>query len=124
MPRPEILTAHRVVATPAALDAHVWHKKATILRLAPDEMLIIGSPPSIDDPAVIVEEEDGFCGVWLDRPEAADWLEREAEWTLPPEESELAQGMAAGLPVKVWPDNDRVLVITRTSLMAELERRL
>lgn len=58
----------------------------------------------------------------MERWALEEWLEREAEW--PPPDRGLAQGMAAGLPVKVWMGDERALLLTRGSLAAELEERL
>lgn len=123
MPVPEILAGVRVVASPADLDAATWPAGATTLRLAPDELLVLGTDRvEVADPHALVEVEEGFSALSLSRSELAGWMEREAEWSLPQLGS--AQGMAAGLPVKVWAEGERALLLTRSSLAAELERRL
>lgn len=126
MPVPEALEAVRAVATPDALDAAVWPPGCTVLRTAPDEALVLGSRDreaiTLDDPQALLEVELGVCGVWMERAALEDWLEREAEWTAPAQG--LAQGAAAGLPVKIWVEGDTALVVTRASLARELEERL
>ncbi len=125
MPVPEPLVAWRAIAEPAALDAATWPSEAVVLRIAPDEVLVIGEPGfDIGDPYAIVEPEDGFCAVTMDRARLEAWLARTAEWTLPKGDRYFAQGSAAGLPVKVWVEGDRGLLITRASLAHDLEERL
>lgn len=123
MPAVEIRPGVRVVASPAALQSATWPPGAVALPVAPDEVLVLGSDRvTVDDPHALVEVELGFCAVEMERAVLAEWMSREAEWGLP--ESGFAQGMAAGLPVKVWVWGRRALLLTRASLAAELERRL
>lgn len=125
MPGPEPLTAWRMVASPAALDAASWPTGTTVLRIAPDEVLVVGeSVTPVDDPYALIEPEDGFCAVEMDRSVLEAWLVRAAEWRPPSSETYFTQGSAAGLPVKVWVDGDRALLITRASLARDLEERL
>jgi len=125
VPAPETLVAWRAVADPAALDEAPWPHDATVLRIAPDEVLIVGAGRvDIDDPHAIVEQEEGFCAVVMTRSELETWLARTAEWRLPSGDSWFTQGSAAGLPVKVWVDGDRALLITHASLARDLEERL
>jgi hypothetical protein len=113
----------RVVASPQDLDGAIWPAHATVLRLAADEVLVLDvDQVAVADPHALVEVEEGYCGVGMERPMLEAWLGQEAEWSLPP--SGFAQGMAAGLPVKVWVEGDRALLLTRASLAAELEQRL
>ncbi|MFP3913387.1 MAG: hypothetical protein ACLFWM_00800 [Actinomycetota bacterium] len=124
MPEPEIRPGVRVVAAPHALDAAVWPEHGLGLRIAPDELLVLGveevEVPA--DPQALVEVEAGVCGVEMTRPALERWMAREADWPLPSEG--LAQGMAAGLPVKVWVQGEAGLVLTSASLAAELGIRL
>lgn len=123
MPAVEHLSGLRVVASPTSLNAAAWPAEATVLRLAPDEALVLGTDRvDVPDPNALVELETGICGVEMDSPALARWMEREAEW--PPPSVGFAQGMAAGLPVKVWVGDESSLLITRGSLARELEERL
>lgn len=123
MPAVEAFSGLRVVASPAALDRAAWPGGATVLRLAADEALLLRAERvDVADPHALVELETGLCGVEMERAALEEWLEREAEWQAP--DSGLAQGMAAGLPVKVWIGDGRALLLTRGSLAAELEKRL
>ena len=125
MPAPEQLVAWRVAADPASLDAAEWPAEVTVLRIAPDEALVLGAAPvEVGDPYAIVEPEEGFCAVAMSRAELEAWIARNAEWALPEGDRVFAQGGAAGLPVKVWVDGDRALLITRASLSRDLEERL
>lgn len=125
VPGPEIIPAQRVVAEPGALDSATWPSSAIVMRLAPDEALVVGgSVPSLDDPHAIIEPEEGFVGVELGRAEVREWMAREAEWDIPAEGPCFAQGMVAGLPVKIQADGDRALIVTRASLRHDLGERL
>lgn len=95
------------------------------MRMAPDEVLLVGgSVPSLDDPHALIQPEEGFVGVELGRARVREWMAREAEWEIPDEGPCFAQGMVAGLPVKIRADGDRTLVITRASLRHDLGERL
>lgn len=123
MPAVETFSGLRVVASPAALDGAAWPAGATVLRLAADEALVLGTDRvDVADPHALVELETGLCGAQMERGALEEWLEREAEW-LPPV-SGVGQGMAAGLPVKVWMGDEAALLLTRGSLAAELQERL
>ena len=125
MPAPEILPAYRIVAAPEVLDHTTWPDSSIVMRLAPDEVLLVGTQaPHIDDPYAIVEAETGFVGAEMTRLDLDAWFRREAEWDLPNMDNFFRQGMAAGLPVKIWVNGDRAIVATRTSLRHELEARL
>lgn len=134
MPALERFTGTRIVALPQAIDAAVWPERALVFRLAPDEVLVsaVVNATAVDDAHAIVELETGFSAVWLDRVTAIDVLERECDWELPvgigqcgnPERPIFAQGLVAGLPVKVWFERDRVLFIVASAFAADLMERL
>lgn len=119
----ERFTATRIVALPEALDAARWPDGALAFRLAPDEVLVTAAVPAaaIDDVHAIVERETGFSGVWVDREGAIDFLERECDWEL---RQAYAQGLVAGLPVKVWFEDERVLFMVASPFAADLMERL
>ena len=122
----ERLNATRIVATPAAIDAASWPMGALAFRLAPDEVLVTASTPAgvIDDAHAIVERETGFSAVWVDSAQAIDFLERECDWELPRERPAFAQGMVAGLPLKMWFEQDRVLMVVASPYAIDLAERL
>lgn len=118
--------AIRVVASPAALDGCRWPSETTVLRLAADEALALTDRPAtdLDDPYAIVERETGFAVARLDWAEAARILEHECRWEPPRRRPALAQGAVAEIPVHLWLEQDRVLLVTRSAFAAELEERL
>lgn len=123
MPAPEMLDAIRVVATPDAIAS--LESDGTVLQVAADEALVLDATDvAVDDPHAITTADDGFVGVQMDRAAVTDWCEREADWPLPELVSYFVQGMVAGLAVKIWMNGDTALVMCRTSLAAELEKRL
>ena len=122
----ERLNATRIVATPAAIDTAVWPQGALVLRLAPDEVLVTAPVivGGVDDPHAIVERETGFSAVWVDNYLAMDFLERECDWELPRPRPAFAQGLVAGLPLKLWFEQDRVLMVVASPFAADLAERL
>ena len=126
MPALERFTGTRVVALPRAIDAAAWPEGTLAFRLAPDEVMVTPAVnvTAVDDPHAIVELETGFSAVWLDHVAAIDLLERECDWELPQERPAFAQGLVAGLPVKLWFERDRVLFIVASPLAADLTERL
>lgn len=133
----ERLNGTRIVALPKALDRAHWPEGALVFRLAPDEVLVTAAVEraAVPDPHAIVERETGFSSVWLDRVAAIDFLERECDWELPggigqwgngsaADRPALAQGIVAGLPVKLWFERDRVLFIVASPFAADLAERL
>ena len=126
MPALERLLATRIVALPQAINAAVWPEGTLVFRLAPDEVLVTPAVhvTAVDDPHAIVLLETGFSVVWLDHVAAIDLLERECDWELPQERPAFAQGLVAGLPVKIWFERDRVLFIVASPLAADLTERL
>jgi hypothetical protein len=123
---PDRFTGTHIVSTREAIDAAVWPDGALVLRLAPDEVLAstVVNSTAVDDPHAIVELETGFFSVWLDHAAAIDVLERECDWELPQERPAFAQGIVAGLPMKLWFERDRVLFIVPSPFAADLMERL
>ncbi|MEO6222485.1 MAG: hypothetical protein ABIP90_04490 [Vicinamibacterales bacterium] len=131
------LIGTRIVALPEAIDSAVWPKGALVFRLAADEVLVTAEvgAAAIGDPHAIVELETGFSSVWLPPDAAIDFLERECDWELPRGvrqwgndpgvyRAAFAQGLVAGLPVKVWFERDRVLLIVASPFAMDLMERL
>ena len=126
MRAPERLALIHVVARPSALDSTVWAEDAVVLRIAPDEVLALTtSVPRIEgDPHAIIRTDEGYAGLWLSAGEAAEFLSRACEWEPPRHRPAFAQGAVAGLPVKLWLAQDRVLVLVPAPYAADLEERL
>ena len=118
--------ATRIVATPAALEAARWPAKALALRLASDEMLVTAPVPadSIADPHAIVVPDASFAGGWVEAEAALDFLARACEWKLPAARPAFAQGAVAGLPLKLWLEETRVLFLVPAPYASDLEERM
>jgi hypothetical protein len=120
-----MISARRVAANPAALDGAAWPAGSLVLRIASDDVLIIGDGVlGVTDPHAIVDEESGFAGIWMPADEAEAFLAAECAWALPPARPAFAQGMVAGLPLKLWLESDRVLLVVPVTLAHELAARL
>ncbi len=124
MPVPDVIHGIRIVAEPTAIDRMVWPEGTQPVRIAPDDVFVIGAAVvEVDDVHAIVEPESMFAGLWIDRSFAVEWVQHNAEWLLPDHDG-VAQGMVAALPVKILVDGDRALVMVPVSLAHELEARL
>ncbi len=129
-PRLRPLEATRAAAAPAALDALTadppWPGDALAMRIAADELLVT-APPDFEvagDPHAIVERETGFSCVWLDAADTAAFLNRECDWKRPVARPTLAQGAVAGIPVKLWFETGRTLLLAPAPFAAAFQRRL
>jgi hypothetical protein len=126
----EHVDATRIVATPEALDAVIWPRGVLAMRIAPDEALVITEGDHeiardiVKDPHAIVEYDAGCAGAWVAADEALAFLERACEWELPRERPAFAQGAVADLPMKLWLEEDRVLLIVPAPYATDLEERL
>ena len=123
--------AHRVVAAPEVLDAASWPEWSDILRLAPDEVLVIHEDgadvvtPIVDDSHAIVELEAGFMETWWDQGEFEQLVRPHIDWAIPAARPALAQGLVAGVPCKVVFESDGgVRLLCLTAHVHELEARL
>ncbi len=120
---PELVTATRIAASPAALDALALGAETVALRLAPDDLLVLADvSPGVADPDAIVLADAGWAGAWIDPAAATALVARHADWPLPA--AGLAQGALAGVPVKVFTAAGRTLVLVPAAFRAELEERL
>jgi hypothetical protein len=123
------IAATRIVATPAALDAADIPQSSLTLRFAADELFV--TPPLQDesiilahDPHAIVISEGGFAGTWLDNETAVDFLQRHCTWELPNGRPAFAQGAVAGIPTKLWLEEERVLLIVPAPYAEEFSERM
>jgi len=122
VPARESLRGQHVVSDPAVIDALVaaLPGRATALRFAPDELLVLGASIHLDDPHSIVEDETGYVAITVDRAVA----ERHIEWPLPAA-GEGAQGSIAGVPSKLsWLPDGRAWIVTYVAYADELATRL
>ncbi len=122
----ERLTAMRIAATPAALDAVRWPDGAIVLRVAPDEVVVLAdcSAVSIADPHAIVVADTSLFGLWMAANPALAWLARECDWEWPSARPAIGQGAVAGLPITLWFERDRVLFVVPGPFAADFEERL
>ena len=104
MPAPEPLRGWRVVARPEALDALERAGLGTALRLAPDDLLLIGpgAAPAVDDGDAIVVPDAGFVAWSLDGAALRSVMDEHVDWELPSGHPALAQGLVAAVPAKLW----------------------
>ncbi|CAN5424092.1 hypothetical protein BH20CHL6_BH20CHL6_09880 [soil metagenome] len=125
MPALETLPGLRVVASPAALDAASWSEGAIVLRFAPDDAFALGAEEiKVADEHAIVAPESGYMGTWLTADELSDRVVPHIEWPLPSGRPALAQGLIAGVPAKLWLDDDRALLLCAAAYAHELAERL
>ena len=121
----ERLEATRIVAVPRALDEVECPDGGHLVRLAPDDLLVIPPLERVDvaDPHAMVEPETGFSAAWFDRSELAR-LQAVSTWEFPRRRPAFAQGHLAGIPVKMLFDGGGVRVLVPTVLAHHLEERL
>ncbi|MGI8517488.1 MAG: hypothetical protein ACR2ME_03965 [Acidimicrobiia bacterium] len=116
----EPLEATRVVARPDTLDAARLNPDALLLRLAPDDVLVIGGGVQVEDPFAIVVPDSGWVAWRIGEDQLREALVGLCAFEIHPG---FNQGMVAGLPAKVWIDGDRSLVIVAAVYAAEFEER-
>ena len=125
MRAPEPIPALRVVATPQDLDDLTWTDDVAALRLAPDELLLVGAATvQIAGEHVIVVDEAGFVGWWLTLDELNVAVVPHVDWPFPTSRPALAQGLIAGVPAKLWLAEDRALLLCAAAYAHELTERL
>ncbi|MCA9897327.1 MAG: hypothetical protein KC433_04010 [Anaerolineales bacterium] len=129
MPKLNRIAATRIVATPTALDSADVPQSSLALRFAADELFI--TPPLQDesiitahDPHAILIREGGFAGTWLPATEAAEFLARNCEWEMPNGRPAFAQGAVAGIPTKLWLEDEQVLFIVPAPYAHDFAERL
>ena len=89
----EPLTGLRVVASPEALSRAAWPDAVAVLRIAPDDVLVIGTTTiGVNDPDAIVVAETGFVGCWLTMEDVERDVLPHVDWDLPEARPAVAQG--------------------------------
>ena len=127
MPAVDLLPvrATRVVAASDAVDGAVTLPGAIVLRLAPDEALVLGDGAvTVTDPHGLVCSDNGWSAATLTWFAFDRTVAPHVEWHLPTARPTLAQGRIAGVPAKLWLEHDRVLLLTATVYADELADRL
>lgn len=102
MPVRDAPPAIRVIATVSALDATQWPRAGAILRLAPDEVLVLDPRepmPEIADPHAIVFDDEGWVRYRTTREDGVELMAQLADWPTP--ETGFAQGRVGGIATKV-----------------------
>jgi hypothetical protein len=113
----------RVVAQPEAIDAILMPADGEMLRIAPDDAIVVGAVAlTVNDPFAIVEHEHAFVH-WRLTPAEFAPITDHIEWPLPTP-GLLGQGLIAGVPAKIVIGNDHVLLVVSASLAHELAERL
>lgn len=124
MRAPEPLHALRAVAAPEVLDELVLADDHPVLRLAPDDVLVIGAASVQVSGEHLVVDEAGFVGWWLTPDELTRAVVPHLDWPLPAARPALAQGLVAGVPAKLWLAEDRALLLCAAAYAHELEERM
>ncbi len=124
MRAPERLPALRVVGALEALDEVTAPDGQPVLRVAPDELLVIGAASVEVTGEHLVVDEAGFVGWWLTPEEVREQVLPRVDWPLPTARPALAQGLVAGVPAKLWLTEDRALLLCAAAYAHELEERL
>jgi hypothetical protein len=120
---PEPIPGTRIVGTPDVLDQVRVPVDHPVLRFASDEVFVLGDFRWTGFESVLQEDERGFVGWWLTPNETAHVLHH-VEWPLPGERPALAQGLVAGVPARLWLDDDRALLLVHAAYAHELVARL
>ena len=125
LPAALALVGRHVVATAESLETATYPIGALVLRLAPDDVLIVGDGPlQVDDPHAIIEDERGLVALTFSWPDFDVVVAPFVDWSLPLQRPVLAQGYVAAIPTKLWLEVDRVLLITHAAYAVELIGRL
>jgi sarcosine oxidase gamma subunit len=124
------------MASPEGLDALHVTRSLTALRVAPDELLLVGRPASAarivaaaaktlqgsDDDALVMDVTDGWTVWTLGGDDAHEAFERLSMLELPA--GGVVQGDVARLPVKVVVDGARLHLAVPSSWAAYLRERI
>ena len=124
MRAPDPHPALRVVASPEALDGLSLPDERPMLRLAPDDLMVIGAASVEVSGDHLVVDETGFVGWWLTPEELREQVVPHVDWPLPTTRPALAQGLVAGVPAKLWLAEDRALLLCAAAYAHELQERL
>lgn len=124
MRAPEPMPGTRLVVSPTVLDGMEWPPGSVAVMLAADELFLLGNFMAVfgTEPSII-EPESGFVGWWLTHAELTA-VAHHADWPLPMERPAVAQGLIAGVPVRLWLGEDRTLLLVQTAYAHELSERL
>jgi hypothetical protein len=125
VPAFEHAPAWRIVATPAALDAFAPPAGTLVLRIAPDDVLLVGDVPEapvVDDPHAIVVPDAGWSAASFSWAVVERKVQPITEWHIP--SRGLSQGSVGFVASKVLATEDGVRIFCQTAYAHELEERL
>jgi hypothetical protein len=116
-----------VLASEAACDAISAPAGATLCRVAPRELLLVGvvsaGDVSVEEPGAIVEDvTDGWAAFELAGDDAPEAFARLSEFELPDEG--FAQGEVARIAAKILAEPGRLTILVPAMLGAFLEERI
>lgn len=119
----EVVNGLRIVTTQDAIDA-LMSEGLDIIRLAPDEALLLGdlTEIDIDDRWAIVEADTSFSAIYTDVTTASVFLARTSELSVGPDAS-VIRGLAAGLALTVRRTGDHCSLLVPTPFAHELAER-
>jgi hypothetical protein len=120
---PEPVTATRIVASAEVLNGMTLPDTLGALRIATDELFVLGSFMVATAEPTIIEAEAGFVGWWLSEHELAEVVHH-VEWAVPNTRPVLLQGLIAGVPAKLWLTEDRSLLLCAAAYAHEIVERL
>ena len=121
--------AVRIVALPAALDAFSAPPHKLMIRVAPDEIMLLHTALAevvfAGDEHAILEAEFGFSVIGLSWAEFEQSVRPLIEWRVPSAGFPcLAQGLVGFVPAKLWFTADGVRIIVATSFAETLLERM
>jgi hypothetical protein len=116
-----------VLASEVACDGVAAPSGASLCRVAPREVLLVGAVAAadvrVDDPGAIVEDvTDGWAAFQLAGDDAADAFSRLSELELP--EEGFAQGEVARIGAKLLVEPGRLTILVPAMLGAFIEERI
>lgn len=118
----ETLTGWRVVADPAQID-DLGVGASTIIRLAPDDALVLSATePQAADEHAIIEADTGWSGTWMTLDAFDRTVRPLIEWSVASDG--LSQGLVTGVPAKIVCEGGLVLIACATPYVHELIERL
>ena len=120
-------SAVAILASAAACDLVTAPSGATLCRVAPREVLLVGDLSAgavlVDEPGAIVEDvTDGWAAFELAGDDAADAFARLSELELPAEG--FAQGEVARIGAKLLVEPGRLMILVPGMLGAFIEDRI
>jgi len=122
---PEPIRALRVVATAVALDTLGVPAGAHVVRLAPDDALVVGANEvTVADPDAIVERDDGWV-VWaVTEEDLATVVAPRTHWPIPTVRPAVAPGLVAGVPAVLRLHTESSWLLCNAVFAHELSERL